>query len=331
LVTKSIPRFSATVAVVLALYPSTVRVGGAADQTATGVTSRRTPWGDPDLQGTWTSDGSIRVPFERSRSLGERQFLTTEEFAAREERVKRQALAISPSGPEDPEDAVNPPQHWLEQGRRTSRHTSLVVDPLDGRIPSKTPDAQTNSQSGPSSFNDGPFSGPEDFSLYDRCITRGVTGSILPHQYGNGTQIIQSRDYVAIRHEMIHETRLIPLERRPHVGARIRLYMGDSRGRWENGVLVVETSNLTDKTNITGGVRHSRSLRLIERFTRVDDETLTYDVTIDDPQTWVRPWRLSFSLIREPSYQLFEYACHEGNRALPNILATSRLEDERGR
>jgi hypothetical protein len=266
------------------------------------------------------------VPFERARALGERQFLTEEEFATREERTRRQALAISPSGPEDPECAVNPPQHWLEQGRRTSRQTSLIVDPPDGRIPAKTPEAQQR-KSGPSSFNDGPFSGPEDFSLYDRCITRGVTGSILPHQYGNGTQIIQSREYVAIRYEMIHETRLIPLERHAHVGEKIRMYMGDSRGRWENGALVVETSNFTDKTNITGGVRHTRSLRLTERFTRLDDETLQYEVTIDDPQTWVRPWRLSVPLIREASYQLFEYACHEGNRALPNILNASRLEE----
>jgi hypothetical protein len=292
---------------------------------------RRTPWGDPDLEGTWTSDGAIRVPFERARALGTRQLQTDEELAAREERVQRQALAVSPTGPEDPEDAVNPPQHWLEQGRRTSRQTSLVVDPPDGRIPPKTPDAQLRSTPGPSSFNDGPFERPEDFSLYDRCITRGVTGSIIPHQYGNGTQIIQTRDYVAIRHEMVHEARLIPLDRRPHVGPKIRMYMGDSRGRWQDGSLVIETTNLTDKTNITGGVRHTRALRLIERLTRVDDETLRYEVTIDDPQTWATPWRLSIPLIFEPGYQLFEYACHEGNRALPNILAVSRLEDERGR
>jgi hypothetical protein len=271
------------------------------------------------------------VPFERARALGTRQLQTDEELAAREERVQRQALAVSPTGPEDPEDAVNPPQHWLEQGRRTSRQTSLVVDPPDGRIPPKTPDAQLRSTPGPSSFNDGPFEGPGDFSLYDRCITRGVTGSIIPHQYGNGTQIIQTRDYVAIRHEMVHEARLIPLDRRPHVGPKIRMYMGDSRGHWQDGSLVIETTNLTDKTNITGGVRHTRALRLIERLTRVDDETLRYEVTIDDPQTWATPWRLSIPLIFEPRYQLFEYACHEGNRALPNILAVSRLEDERGR
>jgi hypothetical protein len=327
LVIRSLARLSATAVAVVLFCLSTVRGGDASSQTVAGVTSRRTSWGDPDLQGTWTSDGSIRVPFERARALGERQFLTDDEFAVREERTRRQALAISPAGPEDPECAVNPPQHWLEQGRRTSRQTSLIVDPRDGRIPSKTAEAQQRSQSGPSSFNDGPFKGPEDFSLYDRCITRGVTGSILPHQYGNGTQIIQSREYVAIRYEMIHETRLIPLERRAHVGEKIRMYMGDSRGRWENGALVVETSNLTDKTNITGGVRHSRNLRLIERFARLDDETIQYDVTIDDPQTWVRPWRLSFPLIREAAYELFEYACHEGNRALPNILEASRLEE----
>src|SRR5262245_939618 len=260
---KSIVRWGTTAVAVAVLCLSAVGGGTAANQVSTGIASRRTPWGDPDLQGTWTSDGSIRVPFERARALGERQLLTDEEFATREERTRRQALAVSPSGPEDPECAVNPPQHWLEQGRRTSRQTSLVVDPRDGRIPSKTAEAQQR-KSGPSSFNDGPFDGPEDFSLYDRCITRGVTGSILPHQYGNGTEIIQNREYVAIRYEMIHETRLIPLERRAHVGEKIRMYMGDSRGRWENGALVVETSNFSDKTNITGGVRHTRSLRLTE-------------------------------------------------------------------
>ncbi len=313
-------RLGATIVAVAACCVAGVSVRGAPGRTA---------WGDPDLQGTWTSDGAVRVPFERPRAFGTRRFLTDEEFAAREDRVRRQAQAVSPQGPEDPEDAINPPQHWLEQGRRTSRQTSLIVDPREGRIPAKTSEGQTRIAPRPSSFSDGPFTGPEDFSLYDRCITRGVTGSIIPHQYGNGTQIIQTPRYVAIRHEMIHETRLIPLDGRPHVGRSLRFYMGDSRGRWDGKTLVVETTNLTDQTNITGGVPHSRELRLVERLTRVDVETIQYEATVDDPRTWVRTWRFSIPLSREPRYQLFEYACHEGNRALSNILRTSQLEDER--
>ena len=172
-------------------------------------------------------------------------------------------------------------------------------------------------------------------NLYYRCITRGVTGSIIPVVYNNGNQILQAPGYVAIRNEMIHETRVIPLDGRPHVGGNIREYMGDSRGHWEGNTLVIETTNFTDKTSIGSngvgyngeGGRHSEALRLVERLTRASDNTLNYEVTIDDPQTWTKPWTLLIPLQRDSKYEFAKYACHEGNYAMRDILAGARVEE----
>ena len=170
----------------------------------------------------------------------------------------------------------------------------------------------------------------EDRSLYDRCITRGVLGSILPVIYNNGNQIVQAPGYVAIRNEMIHETRVIPLDGRAHLSAVFHQYMGDSRGHWEGNTLVVETTNLTDRTGASlngGGNVHSQAARLVERFTRIDADTLRYEVTIDDPKTWARPWTIAFPWRRDPTYGLYEYACNEGNYAISNILSGARADD----
>ena len=296
----------------------------------------RTPWGDPRLEGTWSTDDSIGVPIERPAQFGDRLYFNEQELAdraKRDELARRQSLeersAPAPAGG----GGTNPPSHWGEQGTRTARQTSFVVDPPDGKIPAVTPDAQRRAAGRDrGSFGDGPFDGPENFTNFDRCITRSVVGSIFPRPYGNGLDIVQGPGFVAIRHEMIHETRVIPLDGRPHVGPRMRLYMGDSRGRWEGDTLVVETTNFTDRTSIGfngNGLRHSEAMRLVERFTPVDADTIQYQVTIDDPKTYVRPFKMAVPMTTQPGYQNFEYACHEGNYGLPNILRGARVEEKK--
>jgi hypothetical protein len=301
-------------------------------------TPPRTAWGDPDLQGTWPGTPMMGVPLQRPTELGERRLLTDAEFAAREEAARRQAQS-------DNEEVVAPraaagagtggPGHWGERGQ-PQRQTSLIVDPADGRMPAMTPEGQKRTAAIPRTLYydngpGGPFNGPEDLSVYDRCITRGVVGSTLPVGYNAGNQIVQGPGYVAIRYEMIHETRLIPLDGRPHVGRRIRTYMGDPRGHWEGNTLVVETTNFNGKAGITGNGRAtytSDAIRLVERFTRVDRDTLEYEVTIEDPTMWTRPWTVALPLKQDPQYGMFEYACHEGNYGLRNILSASRAGDK---
>jgi hypothetical protein len=282
---------------------------------------QRTPWGDPDLQGVWTSDDMRGVPRERSGEFGTRQFLTDEEFLRRvalDEQTQRQQLR-------GPYGARN------DLRSRTFRQTSLVVDPPDGRIPALTAEAEariTNRDRG--SFGQGPFDGHEDFSLFDRCITRGVVGSILPVIYGNGNRIVQAPGYVAISYEMVHDTRIVPLDGRPHAGRGLRLYLGDPRGHWEGQTLVIETTNFGDRTSISengNGARHSTALRLVERLTRVQSDIIDYRVTIDDPKTYTKPWTMVLSLTSPRGYELLPYECHEGNHGLPNILSAERAED----
>jgi hypothetical protein len=203
----------------------------------------------------------------------------------------------------------------------------LIVDPPDGRLPALTDAAQrraaerrANAPAQPASYT--------DFSLYERCITRGLVGSVMPGGYNNGNRIFQSPGYVTIVNEMIHEARIVPLEGRPHLSPAIRTHLGDSRGRWEGDTLVVETRNVADRiglgANNTGA---SAALAITERFTRTGDETLLYSITVDDPETWTAPFTMQFTLERDDDYELFEYACHEGNLALPNILSGARATE----
>ena len=299
----------------------------------------RTPWGDPDFQGAWSTDDTIGVPIERPDRFGDRLWLTDQEIAdraAQDERARQRALEERPAAPAAaPGGAapIGPPDHWGEQGSRTARQTSFVVDPPNGKIPVVTPEGQRRAAGRDrGSFGKGPFNSPEDFTNYDRCITRSVVGSILPRPYGNGLRIVQSPGYVAITHEMIHETRVIPVTPVPHVSRTIRLYMGDSRGRWEGDTLVVETMNFTDRTSVGfngNGLRHSEAMRLVERFSRVDADTIQYEVTFDDPQTYVRPFKMALQLTTQPGYDIFEYACHEGNYGLPNILGGARADERK--
>jgi hypothetical protein len=276
-----------------------------------------TAWGHPDLQGIWTTDDMRGIPQQRAPEFGTRQHLTDEEFAARG--AQRETARETQD-----REAVGTFRN--EEGTRTFGYTSMVIDPPDGRLPPALPQARER-RTTPGTFGFGPFNTMADFSLYDRCITRGVVGSFGPAVYGNGARIVQTPDTVAISYEMVHDTRIIPLDGRPPLDASIHQYMGDSRGHFEGNTLVVESANFTDKTAL-GGVRHSEQLRLTERFTRIDPEMIDYEVRVEDPLTWEQPWTLRMTITRQPGYEIYEYACHEGNMALRHILMGERAYEQ---
>src|SRR5688572_21973191 len=295
----------------------------------------RTPWGDPDLQGIWPSGQMMEVPFERPVELGTRAVLNDAEFAQRAAAVRSQAEADAAefTAPGSGGQAVVPPAHWLERGG-ASRQASLIVDPPNGRLPPMTDEGTRRARAWPSNNPANGFAAAASFNVYDRCITRGVLGSAFPNIYSTGTEILQTPGYVIVRYEMIHETRIIPLDGRPRLPAALRSYMGDPRGHWEGSTLVVETTNFNGLTGSLGrngnGNPPSTALRLVERFTRRDADTLEYSVVVDDPQTWTRPWTVAFPLTRDPEYKIFEYACHEGNYAIANMLRGFRAAEREG-
>jgi hypothetical protein len=290
----------------------------------------RTAWGDPDLQGIWPSGHLINVPFERPPAFGTRAELTEAEFAQRAAQLQKQAAADAEEFSTGGGGGVNPPSHWLEAGR-ASRQASLIVDPPDGRLPPMTDDGKRRAAAWPSTNPVVGYARAQDFNIYDRCVTRGVLGSTFPNIYSSGIEIHQAPGLVVIRYEMIHETRVVPLDNRPRLAPAITSYMGDPRGRWEGQTLVVETTNFNGRTGSLGrngnGNPTSEALRLIERFTRRDADTLEYSVRIEDPQTWTRPWTVAFPLTRDPGYVMYEYACHEGNYAIRNILSAFRAAE----
>jgi hypothetical protein len=280
-------------------------------------TAPRTPWGDPDLQEIWSTEDLRDIPYERPDSAAGRAVVTDEEFATRRTATE-QARARGQAG--------------FANGSktRTFRQSSLIVDG-DGKYPRLTPEALRRFRiTDIGTYGHGPFLSAEDFNLYDRCITRGVVGSLLPVAYGNGLRIFQTPGQVVITYEMVHETRVIPLDGRAHVGSAIHLYMGDPRGHWEGSTLVVETTNFTNKTSVGRngyGPHNSAALRLVERFTRTSPEQIDYEVTVTDPDTWTRPFTMAFPLTTQPGYRLFPYECHEGNMMLMQALSSARAED----
>jgi hypothetical protein len=282
----------------------------------------KTPWGEPDLQGVWSSDDTSGIPRERPKDLGTNLYLSDEAFAARMKQVE--------AGVKRGESDIGSFRN--DFARRAFRQTSLIVDPPDGSMPAFTPHALTRrAPRDRGTFGDGPFETTEDFTLYDRCITRGIVGSVLRVVYGNGNRIVQSPGVVAFGYEMIHDTRIIYTDGRPFINDRIRQYLGDSRARWEGDELVVVTRNLTDKTSIGGngnGLRHSDKMVITERFKRVGDDILQYQFTVDDPVTYVRPFTMSMPLTPLDGGVLLPYECHEGNYGLPNALSAERAEDK---
>jgi hypothetical protein len=292
----------------------------------------RTPWGDPDLQGVWTSEPELGVPFERAPELGERQTLTDAEFEQRRAQAQKQLATDNAEFDLDTADTANagavgsatsPPPHWLERGR-PSRRTSMVIEPSNGRIPAMTAEARTRQQRAVrGSFGNGPYNGPQDFTMYDRCVTRGVPGAIFPAVYNANTRLVQGPGFVAITYEMIHETRVIPIGERPHVASSIRQYLGDARARWDGDTLVVETTNFNGRAPYRGS---SDALVMVERFRRVDATTLRYEVTLTDPTTWAAPWTAALNLNPQTD-DMYEYACHEGNNAMRNMLSAARAAE----
>jgi hypothetical protein len=287
-------------------------------------TPPKTAAGQPDLQGIWNF--STPTPLERPAKLAGKSFYSDEELAALLTEVApltTGAAADRDTRPgigtkADVELAYN--EFWSERGRPTKR-TSLVIEPEDGRLPQLTPAALAR-QAARAGTRDRPAEGPEDRSSWERCISRGEIPRI-PGTYNNNVQIIQTADTVVLHYEMIHETRIIPLDGRPHARPTIRQWMGDSRGHWEGNTLIVETTNFSDQTNFRGA---GSGLHLVERFTRTDSGSLLYQFTAEDPATWVARWtaELPFSRI---DAQMFEYACHEGNQGMVGILSGARAQE----
>jgi hypothetical protein len=298
---------------------------GAALIAAIPWTPPRTSWGDPDLQGTYDNNNEYATPLERPAAFEGRRAtdLTSAEIAELRRLATQRMLAALPGG-----SVRGPDDWWLQNLDLTKRSRPWsVVDPPDGRIPPLTPaGAQRASVRVRSSFVGGPFDGPEDLNFLERCITKGVPGAMIPSMYSNNYQIVQAPGMVAIRYELLHEMRLIPLDGRPHVGAKIRQHLGDSRGHFEGATLVVETTNLKQASAYRNA--DASTLRVVERFTLKSPDILEWNATLDDPNTWTRPWTIAMDLARDRGGLLF-YECHEYNYGLQNILRGARAEDAR--
>ena len=275
----------------------------------------RTSWGDPSIEGLWTSDDMRSVPFNRPEEFGMRDSLTEEEFYARasqDEGLHYDAVYVGAFL-----------QH--EYGIRTFGYTSLVVDPPNGRMPELTAAGiAMNAERTRGTYGPGPFDDFEDFTLYDRCVTRGPMGSILPAIYGNGVRITQSPGLVTVSSEMVHETRFIRVGDDAPLDGKIQQFAGSSRGHWEGDTLVAVASNFTDRTS-AARFPNSADFKLTERFTRVDPEMIEYVATFDDPVTLTRPFTIRLMLTSQPGYRIYEYNCHEGNQVVRNALSGERV------
>ena len=317
-------RIACVVVVILAIQA--VSQVGAQDQV------RRTPWGDPDLEGIWTN--ATLTPLQRPPELASKEFLTPEEAAQFQRSRIEQTNADRPLPPGQV-GAYN--DVFFERGTSIvrSRRTSLVVDPPDGRIPALTPDAQKKVEARQKREAVSPADGPEDRWLTERCILFGATVPMLPEPYNNNYRIIQSPGLVTILVEMNHDARIIPLDGRAHLASGIQQWTGDSRGRWEGTTLVVETTNLKFNHQSRFGVGYlnglsDERLRVVERFTITDANTLTYRATVEDPSVFLRPWTVEVSMARTAG-PLFEVGCHEGNYGMFNILSGHRAEERHSR
>jgi hypothetical protein len=284
----------------------------------------------------------VGVPFERPKQFGNRLYLTDQEFRQRQKDADKQtaldneSFSVDHVKPEivalgDVGGVTSPPPFWLERGE-PSRQSSLIVDPSDGQLPPLTPEGlrrvslTKNTYLQYTGFNAASELGP-----YDRCISRGLLGSMFPVVYNNGNQFIQTPGFVVLRNEMIHETRVIPLDNRPPLSPDIKAYMGSSRGQFEGNTLMVRTTNLNGATGAQANgnlLIMSEAAEIVERFTRTGPDTMQYEVTVTDPKTWTKPWTAAFPLDRDPNYKIFEYACHEGNHAMSNILSASRADEK---
>jgi hypothetical protein len=299
----------------------------------------RTSWGDPDLAGIYSNDSETGTPMERPAEFEGLTLKTitpekiAEIVAERDRRFKAQVDS------EAWRNSISPPPHLIfDTFDRKNNRPWLIVDPEDGKIPPRTAEAEARPRAGggvsTNQNSRGPFNSYLDMGLYDRCITRGIPNSMMPAGYGSRYEIVQAPDSIAIRYEMIHEARVIPLDRgppsgtnkgRPHIGHGLRQYLGDARGWWEGDTLVVETTNFRPET---APQRASENVKMIERFKRTSADSVEWTVTFDDATTWERPWTFSMPLAQVDHTQLiYEYACHEGNLAMRNILSGARAAE----
>ena len=275
------------------------------------------PDGHPDLQGIW--DFRSATPLERPARFTGREFMTPQEV------VEYEQLALAPDDGRT-EQSVHP-VWWLDYGKTVvkSRRTSLIVDPPDGKIPPQTADARERAAvRRAAARSHGTADSYENRSLQERCITRGLPEVTLPGPYNNNLQIVQAPGHVLLFTEMIHDARVVPMDGRPHTSQNLRAWMGDSRGRWEGDTLVIDTINFTDRTNFRGA---GENLHLVERFTRLDLDTIEYRFTLDDPTTWTTPWTVAYPIVKTDG-PIYEFACHEGNYGLRDILTGARYEEK---
>jgi hypothetical protein len=294
---------------------------------ASGYVTPRTAWGDPDLTGSWPIDKLNGTPVQRPESFGDRRFLSDEEFAERVERLRGLNARY------DEEIATNKMGigHWAEMGQ-PNRLTSLIIEPANGRLPPLTPEGERRSAAMTSSWSNIAFDEVSDFNALDRCITRGMPASMFPFMYNSGMEIMQAPGYVVIRLELVHETRIVPVDGRASLAPEVVQWLGDSRGRFEGDTLVIETRNINGDSPMLivgpGGkpIPTSRELRIVERLTRTADETIDYEIEVEDTQVLTESWKAAFPLQRDDAYRMFEYACHEDNSAIRNFIETSRFE-----
>jgi len=274
----------------------------------------QTPWGHPDLQGVW--DYRTITPLQRAEQFGDREFYTDEEIAVLEGRANNRM--DTPPDENTPANLVHA-QYMTDPGTTIdeSRRTSLIIDPPNGRMPASVAGSQGRRGGGGGARGQGAGNPDQpwlDRSIMERCITYGMPAAILPGLYNNNIEIVQGPDHVAIVHEMIHDTRIVPLDGRPLSG--VRSLLGESRGHWEENTLVIETTNFSDPRLLRGG---SENLRITERYTLIAPDRIDFRMTFEDPTTWVQPWTVAY-LMRPTEGIIYEYACHEGNYGLRNIL-----------
>jgi len=318
---------------VLISFATAIQAQRAASSNGSSWTAPRTPWGDPDLQGNYTNKYETSTPFERPKEFEGRRMedITAHELAAAVARRQEDTLARAKFFGGDPAGLIGNSAEFRDIYEITKgTRPWFVIDPQDGKIPPILPEARTRIANAPrsGSFGNGPFNSHEDFSLWDRCITRGLPGSMLPGQYGNSYEIVQGPGFVAIRYEMVHDTRVIPIGNAPRAGSSIRSDMGVPRGHWEGNTLVVETTNFKARSAYRNA--NAETLKLVERFTRTAPDKIEWTVTVDDPTTWSRPWTFAIPLTMNDQEAIFEYACHEGNQAIKNILNAARAAESSG-
>ena len=310
-------------ALVLALLTAAI---GAAQTGSSTYSAPRTPWGDPDLQGNYTNLWEAGTPFERPDQFAGRRLedIKGEELAAIRRGIQERTRTEQLAG-----DIGGTRWIWLDSHDHAKGSMAwFVVDPPDGKIPPLTAEARARQAARAEARKKsgrGPADSYTDRSLFDRCISRGVPGSMMPAIYGNSYQIVQAPGFVVIRYEMIHEARIIPIGTSSHLPATMRSYVGDARGRWEGETLVVETTNIRDEIAYRGS--NAATLKLVERFTPIARDKVRWSVTVDDPSTWTRPWTFAMPLTLDNTEPLFDYECHEGNYAMSNILNAARAEE----